>query len=290
MSRARAAAPPASRATGGARVLGIAAAASLGVMLVLPILALLTFAPLSSLANAARDPQFRDALGFTLAATGLATALALLLGVPLGYLLARRSFRAKPFVEAVVTLPTLVPHLLVGIALVILFDPSTAFGSVLARLGIPIVGTVYGAVAVLTFVSASYAVSASQIAFERVDPTVLEVARTLGASPPTAFRTVTLPIAARGVVTGGLLAWGRAVSEVGGLLIVAYTIYPVPPLGGPVTTAASVYIWQVYNTFGLGAAAPLGALLILVGFGVFVAVRLLERVGRIAWRRWDERR
>ncbi|HZY69400.1 MAG TPA: ABC transporter permease [Thermoplasmata archaeon] len=289
MSPRGAVAPAVSRATGAARALSVAAAASLGAMLVLPIVALLTFAPLSSLVNAARDPQFRDALGFTLAATGMATGIALALGVPLGYLLARRSFRAKPFVEAVVTLPTLVPHLLVGIALVILFDPSTFFGAALTRLGIPILGTVYGAVAVLTFVSASYAVTASQIAFERVDPTVLEVARTLGASPPTAFRTVTLPIAVRGIVTGGLLAWGRGVSEVGGLLIIAYTIYPVPPFGGPVTNPASVYIYQVYTIFGLPAAAPLGALLILVGFAVFVGVRLLERVGRAVWWRTEAR-
>ncbi|MCI4320062.1 MAG: ABC transporter permease [Thermoplasmata archaeon] len=276
------------RASAGSRIgraAAVVAALSLGAMIVVPILALLTYAPLSALLGATRDAGFRDAVVFTLVSSGLAVAVALLLGVPTGYLLARRNFRGKAVVEALVTLPILIPHLLVGVALVVLFDRESLFGGAVSRLGIPFLNTVYAVVAVMAYVSTSYAVTASQLAFQSVDADLLEASRTLGASPATAFRTVTLPIAARGIVTGGVLAWGRSVSEVGGLLIVAYTVYPVGAFGGPVTSPASVYLYNLYTIGGLPGAAPAASLFILLGFAIFVGVRLLERLGAVAWRR-----
>jgi molybdate/tungstate transport system permease protein len=269
------------------RTAAVLAAVSLGAMILVPVLALLTFSPLSALQGATQDAGFRDAVVFTLVSSGLAVGVALLLGVPTGYLLARRNFRGKALVEALVTLPILIPHLLVGLALVVLFDRETVFGGAVSRLGIPFLNTIYAVVAVMAYVSTSYAVTASQLAFQSVDTDLLEASRTLGASPATAFRTVTLPIAARGIVTGGVLAWGRSVSEVGGLLIVAYTVYPIAPLGGPITSPASVYLYNLYTIGGLPGAAPAASLFILLGFGIFVAVRLLERLGAVAWR-WAE--
>lgn len=282
--------PRAAGASFGSRVgrtAALLAAVSLGVMILLPILALLTFAPLSALTGATRDVGFRDAVVFTLVASGLAVAVALLLGVPTGYLLARREFRGKSVIEALVTLPILIPHLLVGVALVVLFDKESLFAGVVSRLGIPFLNTIYAVVAVMAYVSTSYAVTASQLAFRSVDADLVEASRTLGASPAVAFRTVTLPIAARGIVTGGVLAWGRSVSEVGGLLIVAYTVYPVAPGSGPVTSPASVYLYNLYTIGGLPGAAPAASLFILLGFAIFVGVRLLERLGVVAWR-WTE--
>jgi molybdate/tungstate transport system permease protein len=279
---------PAAQASWGTRLgraAAAVAAASLGALILVPLLALFTYAPLDSLVGAVRDRGFRDAVVFTLEASGLAVALALLLGVPTGYLLARRRFRGKSVVEALVTLPILIPHLLVGLALVVLFDRESLFGGVVVRLGLPFLNTIYAVVLVMTYVSTAYAVTASQLAFQSVDADLLEASRTLGASPATAFRTVTLPVAARGIVTGGVLAWGRSVSEVGGLLIVAYTVYPVGPWTGPVTSPASVYLYNLYTIGGLPGAAPAATLFILLGFAIFVAVRLMERLGRLAWRR-----
>ncbi|MCI4350334.1 MAG: ABC transporter permease [Thermoplasmata archaeon] len=269
------------------RAAAVVAAISLGALIVVPVLALVTYSPFGSLAGAVQDRGFRDAVVFTLEASGLAVAAALLLGVPSGYLLARRNFRGKSIVEALVTLPILIPHLLVGVALVVLFDRETLFGSVVVRLGIPFLNTIYAVVAVMTYVSVSYAVTASQLAFQTVDPDLLEASRTLGASPATAFRTITLPIAVRGIVTGGVLAWGRSVSEVGGLLIVAYTVYPVGPWAGPITSPASVYLYNLYTIGGLPGAAPAATIFILLGFAIFVTVRLLERLGRVVWRRQE---
>jgi molybdate/tungstate transport system permease protein len=275
---------PASWASRLGRGAAAVAAVSLGAMIIVPLLALFTYAPVTSLVGAVHDRGFRDAVVFTLEASGLAVAVALLLGVPTGYLLARRSFRGKSIVEALVTLPILIPHLLVGVALVVLFDRESLFGSAVVRLGLPFLNTIYAVVLVMAYVSTAYAVTASQLAFQSVDADLLEASRTLGASPATAFRTVTLPVAARGIVTGGVLAWGRSVSEVGGLLIVAYTVYPVGPWGGPVTSPASVYLYNLYTIGGLPGAAPAATLFILIGFAIFVAVRLLERLGRLAWR------
>ena len=123
----------------------------------------------------------------------------------------------------------------------------------------------------------------SQLAFRSVDEEVLEAARSLGAGPGEAFATVTLPAAARGILTGALLMWARGVSEVGGFLILAYAVYPSPPWNGPVTDTASVWI---YNYWGIDPTAAVGAsaLLVLVALAIFLVVRLLDRTG-FAWAR-----
>lgn len=173
----------------------------------------------------------------------------------------------------------MIPHLVVGIALLLLFEPSSVLGQWTQSLGIPIFDAIWGVVLVMVYVGASYVVLASQLAFRAVDPEVLETARSLGATPGEAFATVTLPQSARGIVTGALLMWARGVSEVGGFLILAYAVYPSPPWFGPVTNTASVYIYNLYGISGLPGAAAASCLLVLVALAIFLAVRLLDHTG-----------
>ncbi len=252
--------------------------ASLVGLFVLPLVALFVYAGANGLASAASDPGFATALEFTLLASALAVALGVAAGVPLGYLLARYRFPGRHLVESVVTVPVVVPHLVVGIGLLLLFAPSSPLGSATSALGIPVFDGVAGVLLVMVYVGAPYVVLTSQMAFRAVDDEVLESARSLGATPAEALVTVTLPSAARGILTGALLMWARGVSEVGGFLILAFAVYPSFPWSGPVTNTASVWIfsyWGIDRTAAIGASA----LLVLVALALFLFVRWFDRAG-----------
>lgn len=260
---------------------------SLLLLFALPLVALFTYAPLSRIVDAARNAQVGAAIDLTFYASGLAVLAALLLAVPLGYLLARRSFRGRAVVESVVALPVVVPHLLVGLGLFLLVVPGTPLFRFTEAIGLPLYDTITGVVVIMVFVSAPYTVLASQLAFQAVDERVVEAARSLGAGPATAFLTVTLPLAARGIVAGLLLTWARAVSEIGGLLILAYAVYPGGPYQGPVTATVSVYIYDLFQLGDLADAAAVSSLFLLVAFALFLTVRLWERSGWVPWRRGE---
>jgi ABC-type sulfate transport system permease component len=262
--------------------------ASLLVVFLVPIVALFTYAPASDLLKAAHDPGVQAALWLTFYASGLALLAAVLLGVPLGYLLARHRFRGHALVESFVSLPVVVPHLLVGLGLFLAFVPTGAPGHhLLSALGVPVYDTIWGVVLVMVFVSAPYTVLASQLAFEAVDERVLEAARSLGAGSATAFLTVTLPLALRGIVAGLVLTWARAVSEIGGLLVLAYYVYPSGPYAGPVTSTVSVYIYDLFQLSDLADAAAVSSLFLLIAFALFLVVRVGERAGWVPWRRGE---
>ncbi len=260
------------------RTLAAVLSASLLGLFVLPLFALVFYAGGGGLSFAFRDGGFRTSLEFTLLASGLAVAIGVGAGVPLGYVLARYRFPGKSWVESIVTVPVVVPHLVVGIALLLLFAPTGPVGAFTASLGIPVFDAIGGVVLVMLYVGSSYVVLSSAAAFRSVDPEVLESARSLGAGPGEAFATVTLPSAARGILTGALLMWARGVSEVGAFLILAASVYPSPPWTGPVTQPASVWIfgyWQINPADAAGASA----VLVLVALVIFLGVRLLDRSG-----------
>ncbi|MCI4369436.1 MAG: ABC transporter permease [Thermoplasmata archaeon] len=258
---------------------------SLLLLLILPIIALFTSIPLSAIRSAAFDSGLRISLEFTLLASALSLVVVVGLGVPLGYLLARRRFPGREVVESVVALPIVLPHLIGGLALFLLFAPDAPLGRLAISAGLPVIQTIWGVVLVMVYVSASYTVLASQVAFQSVDARVVEAARSLGASPSEAFASVSLPIAARGVFSGVLLSWARSISEIGGFLIVANAVYPSPPYGGPVTSPVSVYVYNLYQIGDLQGATAAAALLVLIAFAIFLVVRLSARHGASWWKR-----
>jgi ABC-type sulfate transport system permease component len=268
--------------------LQIALSVSLLLLLLLPIWGLFTYAPVSRLVAAAENVEVREAIWLTLYAAGLAVLLTALLAVPLGYLLARRRFPGRSVVESLVTLPIVVPHLMVGLGLFfVLAIPGSPLYVLTHALGIPVYDTIWGVVLVMAVVSAPYTVVASQLSFQAVDGRVVESARSLGAGGGTAFLTVTLPIAARGIVAGLLLTWARAVSEIGGLLILAAYVYPGGPYTGPLTNTISVYIYQLFQLGDWTDAAAVSSLFLLIAFSIFLVVRLGERTGWLPWRRGE---
>ncbi len=260
---------------------------SLLLLFLLPIAALFSYAHVGQIVEVARDPAVRAALWLTFFASGIAVLAALVFGVPLGYVLARRRFPGRSIVESLVALPVVVPHLLVGLGLFFLVIPGAPLYRFTQAIGFPVYDTIWGVVLVMVFVSAPYTVLASDLSFRAVDGRVLEAARSLGAGSATAFLTVTFPLAFRGIVAGLLLSWARAVSEIGGLLVLAYAVYPGGVYDGPVTSTISIVVYDLFQNGNLGDAAAVSSLFLLIAFALFVLVRLGERSGWVPWRRGE---
>ncbi|HTT16744.1 MAG TPA: ABC transporter permease [Thermoplasmata archaeon] len=253
--------------------------ASLIALFVLPVAVLFVYAGGGGLLGAARNAGFRVSIEFTLLSSAIAVAAGLATGVPLGYVLARYRFPGRTALESFVLLPVAVPHLVVGIGLLLLFEPTAPLGRLSRALGVPVFDSIAGVVLVMLYVGASYVVLTAELAFRSASSGAVDAARSLGASPTEAFLTVTLPQAARGIATGALLMWARGVSEVGGFLILAYYVTPSPPWSGPGTSTASVYIYNLYGIEGLPGTTSAAALLVLVALAIFVGVRLIDRSG-----------
>ncbi len=282
--------PPAKRPKLGGTpwlVLQLLLAGSLLLLFILPIYALFAYATPSKVFAAFTYPGVDQSLSLTFYASAITLLIALIFAIPLGYLLARHRFPGRSLVEAVVALPVVVPHLLVGLGLFILLLPGSPAYRFTSAIGFPVYDTIWGVVLVMAFVSAPYTVLASDLSFRAVDDRVLEAARSLGAGPATAFLTVSFPLALRGIVAGLLLTWARAVSEIGGILILAYAVYPGGPYNGPVTSTISVFVYNLFQAGDLQGAAAVSSVFLLIAFALFLAVRLGERSGWLPWRRGE---
>jgi molybdate/tungstate transport system permease protein len=121
-------------------------------------------------------------------------------------------------------------------------------------------------VVAMMFVSIPFVVNQVREGFEAVDPRLEKVAMSLGAGGRTVFTTISLPLVKRNLISGGLMAWARAISEFGAVVIIAYF-----PLSAP------VYIYEMFTSHGLLAARPVAALLLLVSLTAFIVIRTLTR-------------
>ncbi len=159
--------------------------------------------------------------GLTLRVAAVATAAILPLSVALGYLLARRSFPGKAVVQALVTLPMVLPPVAVGLGLLLLLGRRGPLGGLWSQLGIEVVFTWWAAAIAAAVVGMPLLVRASEQSFAEVSPRFEQVARSLGAGRFATFFRVTLPLAQRGVLYGVLLCFTRALGEFGATALVA---------------------------------------------------------------------
>ena len=212
------------------------------------------------------DPEVLRSVGLTILAAAIATALALLTGVPLAYLLARRRFAGKRLIEALIDLPIILPHTAAGVALLLVWGRRGLVGRWLAPLSVLFVDNLGGIVVAMLFVSLPFLVNMSREAFALIDPELERVALIDGATPWQAFWLVSLPLAWRGVFGGALTMWARGMSEFGAVVILAY--HP---------RIAPVLVWERFQGFGLDAAQPVAVLLILAALVAFGLLRWVVR-------------
>jgi molybdate/tungstate transport system permease protein len=244
----------------------IVISAVLGVFLVLflvvPIIASVGSAA-PGIVPALTDTQILNAIWLSFYCAFLATVFIFILGVPFAYLFVRNEFPGKNVLDSLMDIPILIPHNTAGIALITVLGPSYPFGAAFSALGINFVDTVWGIVVAMAFVSAPFMVRSAQEAFLSVDPKMENIGRSLGATRFNVFAHVTFPLASRGILTGCLLTWARAVSEFGAVMLIAY--FP---------KTAPVYLFDVFVSQGLEAALPINALLILLAIVILVVFRI----------------
>ncbi len=210
-------------------------------------------------------------LGLTLRTASLATLLILPPGLAMAWLLARRRWRGKSLVETLVALPLVMPPVATGLILLELLGRHGPAGGWLHRnLGIDVVFTWRAVVAAMMVMSFPLLVRAARVAFEEVNPRLEQIARTLGASDGRVFVTITLPLAARGIIGGMLLAFARAIGEFGATILVAGNI------PGRTTTLSLA----IYNFVQLGRDADAYRLLGISVLIAFAAVWFSETVLR----------
>ena len=211
-----------------------------------------------------------SALGLSLKVAGWATAINLLLGVALGALLARRRFPGRELLDAVLTLPMVLPPTVLGYYLLVLVGRNGPLGGWLqSHFGISLVFTWQGAVIAAAVASLPLVFKPSRAAFEDVDRQLEQAARTLGASEAAVFFRITLPLAWRGILAGLLLAFARAMGEFGATLMVAGSI---PGR----TQTLSIAIYEAVQVGHDGKANALVILTSVVCIGVLLlAARLV---------------
>ncbi|MDK1030517.1 MAG: ABC transporter permease [Planctomycetia bacterium] len=217
-----------------------------------------------TLYDTARQTGVLSSIILTLYCSAIATAIALVTGIPLSFLLARRDFPGKALVQGIIDLPVVIPHTAAGVALLSVFGRRFILGSLFSRIGVDFVSSVPGIVVAMLFVSLPFLVNGARAAFEQMDVRLESVARTLGASPTRVFFTVSMPLAWRGIVSGSLMMWARGISEFGAVVILAYHPMIAPTL-----------IYERLNNFGLAAALPVAVILIIICLAVFIVLRMI---------------
>ena len=244
-------------------VAGLAASLLL-LFLALPTLSLVAHGGASGLRGLFIDDELRAAIALTVLAATASTVLAVTLGTPLAWWLARRSFRGRAVIDALLDVPLLIPHPVAGIALLLVLSRESPVGGALLGMGVRVVSTPLGIIAAMLFVSAPLYVSAAREAIARVDTRYEGVARTLGDNSWRALRRVTLPLARRGLLAGAVVSWARASSEFGAIVILAY--HP---------RVASVLSYDRLTSYGLREALPVAAALVLVAMVPLLVLRTL---------------
>jgi molybdate transport system permease protein len=207
---------------------------------------------------------------FSLAVAALATVLILPFGVAVAYGLSRWEGAGKGLVETILSLPMVLPPTAVGLVLLEVLARGSPVGQALDALGIDVVFTPKAVVLASAVMAFPLLVRSARSGFEEVDPRLVAVARTLGDSRVRAFFRVTLPLAWRGILSGTLLAFSRALGEFGATVLVA----------GNIPGRTQTLALAIFHRTQLGQDAEalrLAGIATLIAFAAIYATELLAR-------------
>lgn len=210
------------------------------------------------------DEEVRRSIRLTLLCSFTGVIVFGLGAIPLAYLLARKDFPGKRFVNGVIDLPVVIPHSAAGIALMGIISRNTFMGKTAEAAGFSFVGGVAGIAVAMAFVSLPFLINAARDGFAAVPEKLEKAALNLGASPWRVFFTVTLPLAKKQVLTGLTMMWARGLSEFGAVVIIAYHPMVTP-----------ILIWERFTSFGLTYARPVAAVFVIICLIIFILMRLL---------------
>jgi molybdate transport system permease protein len=212
--------------------------------------------------RALADPKIRYSIWLSLISCSLSAVLSVVVAVPLGYLIARHRFPGRRVVDAILDIPIILPPLVIGLSLLILFQfpPFSA----IAR---SVVYQVPAVVLAQFSVACAFAVRTMKATFDQIDPRCEAVAITLGCSRSQAFGRVVLPEAGRGMMTAFTLAWARSLGEFGPLLIFAGATRMK-------TEVLSTTVFLEMNVGDLEMAVAVSLIMVVVAILVLAVTRL----------------
>ena len=240
--------------------------------LVLPVAVLLVRAATPEVLETLLSPAAVDALRLSLVTTAISMVLVVLFGTPLAYLLARRAFPGRRWVDALVDLPVVLPPVVAGFALLLVFGRRGVLGGPLADAGLDLAFTSIAVVLAQVFVASPFYVRSLKVGFGAV-PRELEAAALIdGADRWGAFWRVTWPLALPAFTEGLVLAWARALGEFGATIVFAGSLQ-----GRTRTLPLAIYAALERD---LDAAIAMAAVLTVVALGLFLVVRGVTGTGR----------
>ena len=248
-----------------AALLAVATAIALAFLL-LPVAAIFLRVPPGDLIDALGRDVTRDALIVSIKTSAIAHAAVLLVGTPAAYFLARHRFRGRGAVLTLIELPLVLPPAVAGIALFAAFGRNGLLGGELDALGVQIPFTQTAVVFAVAFVETPFYFRGAIAAFEAVDGTLVDAARTLGASPARVFARIALPLAAGGLGAASALALARGLGEFGATLIFAGSLQGV-------TQTLPLAIYAQFEA-DFDTALAISALFIIVGALLLVTLKL----------------
>jgi len=250
---------------------GLAIPALLGGFLVVgfavPFVAFLARTGVRNVVGGLSTPEAQVAIRNSLLTAPISTAIATVFGVPLAYVLARRSFVGKRLVEALVILPLVVPPVVGGAMILTAVGRFTPIGAAAASIGVPLTDSLIGVVIAQTFVAAPFVVITARAGFGAIDERLEQASRSLGYGRLATFRNVSIPMARGAIVAGIVLTFARAIGEFGATMMVAYNPRTMP-----------TRIWVDFIAGGIDAIVPLALALLAITLAVLAAVQRLGRV------------
>lgn len=214
------------------------------------------------------DREVINSIWTSIFAATITTMIALFLGVPFAYFLARNDFRGKKIVESIVDIPIVIPHTVAGIILLTIFSRQCWLGRFMESAGLEVIGTRIGIVVAMLFVSMPLLINAAKDSFLSISPKLENVSRSLGATHLQTFFYVTFSIGWRGILTGMIITWARSISEFGAVIILTYHPMIAPTL-----------IFDRFNAFGLQYSKPVSTILIIISLIIFIVLRMIARRG-----------
>lgn len=246
-------------------------------LLALPLAALLIRVPPARLASRLAEPVVLGALRLSLVTSLAATACVVLLGLPIAWLLATRSFRGKRLVELLVDLPMVLPPTVAGLALLLAFGRAGLTGRAFAAFGFSLPFTTAGVVVAQAFMSAPFFIVPVRVGLASVERRYLDAAATLRADPMRTFFSVLLPLALPSVLAGIAMSCARALGEFGATITFAGNL--------PGTTQTMPLAVYVALQTDLEAAVTLSVMLLILSCALLLGLRAAP-LGAL-WRKSD---
>lgn len=234
------------------------------VYLVLPFVTFLVTTEPADVLGGLASPGVQVAIRNSVITATISTVIATALGIPLGLVLARRSFAGKRLVEAAVVMPIILPPVVGGAMLLTAFGRFTPIGAAAATVGMPLTNSLPGIVLAQTFVAAPFVVITARSGFASIDHQLEEASRSLGYGPFATFRRVSLPLAGGAIIAGVTLTFARAIGEFGATMMVAYNPRTMP-----------TRIWVDFIAGGIEAIVPIALALLSITLLVLLVLHSL---------------